>query len=59
MRNIKLSEASENNESINISDPQMLESIAILAKILLSISLLESSEAKIINLNPTSEKIAA
>jgi hypothetical protein len=48
-----------NNQPVNISDRETLESLKLLAKILLAFSLSESSDPKVINLNPTPEKLAA
>ena len=59
MRNVELTEIPGNNQPVNISDRETLESLKLLAKILLAFSLSESSEPKVINLNPTPEKLAA
>ena len=59
MHNVELTEMPGNNQPVNISDKETLESIKLLAKILLSFSLSEPSELKVINLNPPPEKLAA
>lgn len=59
MLNIELAKALENIQPIDVTDRETLEAIAILAKIPLSSSLSESNESKVIDLNPTPEKLAA
>jgi len=59
MYNTELTEPSENTESLNISDPELLITLKIFARILLSINHSEPIDITVVNLNPSPEKIAA
>lgn len=59
MRKTDLTEPSENTASFNISDPEILNTLKIFAKILLSVNHSEPIETPVVNLNPTPEKLAA
>jgi len=59
MCNTELTEPSKNTESLNISDPELLITLKILARILLSVNHSEPIETPVVDLNPTPEKLAA
>ncbi|OMP75292.1 hypothetical protein BW716_30910 [[Flexibacter] sp. ATCC 35208] len=59
MCNTELTEPSEDTESLNISDPELLITLKIFARILLSVNHSEHIETPFVNLNPSPEKLAA
>lgn len=59
MCNTELTEPSENTEGHNISDPEIVITLKIFARILLSINHLEPIVTPVVNLNPSPEKLAA
>ena len=59
MCNIELTEPSENTEGLNISDPELLITLKIFARILLSVNHSEPIEIPVVDLNQTPEKLAA
>lgn len=59
MCNTELNEPSKNTESLNISDPELLITLKIFARILLSVNHSEPIETPVVDLNPTPEKLAA
>jgi hypothetical protein len=59
MCNTELTEPSEDTESLNISDPELLITLKIFARILLFVNHSEHIETSFVNLNPSPEKLAA
>lgn len=59
MHSMEFADISENNLSGNSTDQETIESLKILAKILLSVNHSEPTDTPVINLNQTPEKIAA
>ncbi|OMP75447.1 hypothetical protein BW716_30055 [[Flexibacter] sp. ATCC 35208] len=59
MCNTEFTEPSENTESLNISDPEILNILKIFARILLSVNHSKPIETPVVDLNPTPEKLAA
>lgn len=59
MCNTELTEPSEDTESLNISAPELLITLKIFARILLSVNHSEPIVTPVVDLNPTPEKLAA